>query len=1822
MKYFERIWTGKTRKAARSALAGTLAAAMLLPAMTGVRAVAAGLPGVSEGALGIVQATDQEKPTIEIRANAVIDSRGQLTGYLEVGLWVKTPTVYYDAAGKVVTNVPDTVKPDDESTWDVAGIKTAEPQTFSSLGVSLKYNADILTPVAWEGQDEKGEALSGMDLEVKLAAGGQVNLPAKKADEGTTAAAAISHNPVTADTETSKTGMLYFMVEATNGEAVLPDGTLLGVVRFYYDKEKFEPWATESGKTGQATVDGTKGDVTDIGKWFTMTGTADHWLIQYATEDEIMKVITDPGSTIMFSFAGQQVYYISGTNEFYWSEKLDKSECKVVDAIDPANPTDKTKNSLTTNLLRKLNSGVTGEPTDADYTPCVSFKLVNSLSFAQGGGGDQAIIVYYDWDNALIGVQGVTPGDGRADVNKFVEENFIHPDLQLSKRTADLNTLVDSVKREDTYRGNYPAEGPSGNKTVGNGEDYPLTNKLDYAFYTHPTKRIVLADPDGSWSGVKNSTGTAANGGLAEKEGGGELNGDETIQWEPMKAEDWAAETTLDQGAVQYPYTNGWAVVPEKKVHSNNVDDVWTTMGGYRGELVDCKPVKVNYDGGDDTLINSSGYRNYTTAGESSYFHFQDFSELEKDKVYYVKACYEPGENLDYATYQYSPVSDDVYYVRYGTGDSTIANAYSMQFTYRRVNSLDKGVPRTREPAIRVTYYPDYNETRTSYTNTVASLFYGRSNVSNTDIMDIEITAAAAIYRADYTLMDAYGSNYVAGRVCSSNDAISKIALPTNFTYAETDSDDDGKDDGYDERLGTDGFVFRATLRQILEEGVKETKSQGSSIFTTALTLNTFKDLNLMSANRVNVNAFTLGASRNAVLNAIQYAYNHWGEEAALSLDWHQLQYAILHDGAILNKHQCVAADGGYAWCRLGDNCVSGSLPGGVETVGALLNALANNTGDDANLTTDFSLRYNDPTGLKTTKYPSVDAFKNDIKTKVLPVLTTTGGYTNATVKDATWEEVQYILLNGQYKTHADIIADTTANDYWWKPNDAGIEGKKEIPDLATLLDVGWKVYVQGYDSSWLDGLDLNDVIAADKINIWASNDKDSHNFADLDMFKAELETVITTLQTDGGYTDANIKDVPWVEVQNLFLGNTYETATNLETGSAKLDMWWGYDAPTFTENAPTLSELIFAAQVAHKGSETAWDNLTNTILEKLYLAKADTSSPAAGDTFEKLVHFDLTNAADKSAFAGNMEKLLVNAEGAGVSNLTTLTWAQVQYALLHQGAYKANDEINTTDELFWNEGGARPAGLNTLSDFLDAAWRYSNNGDSTAWDKLTPEKIKALYLAKADVAEENQKPGDGFDKLQYFVEESDLDSFKTWMGDLVKAAGDPTYKSLSWLQVQHALFNNGAYVESPDETIAAIYFWGVDGTGTRPGPPTPTIDLDATVTELTRMVTAYYWEADTTVTVAATEAKITEVIDQLKLKKADGSFYTTSDVTALREELENGADNTASSNQFSADGNYVEWSWDELQNYLLTGNVFDDESGQIPADSYTWKPGSGNTLDLFDSLIETFQSIMSRTESSETTTEAETSYDAETGDVTVKTTSTTVMTIILTIGEKELRIEKTFVVENTTFVNGSTYQATTTTRTWEEATKVLTPLEELLPTETPETTQEPGTEENQEPGTDEKADTPVESTEPTPEPTDSPVPETSQKPTETPDPETSETPAETPAPEVSQKPAETPAPTEPETPPSTQTQDPDLTTEPEDQEKTPTEEGKEEPSGAEEEAQTPKTEEPPAPVDQAGDSSTEPPEDETAEVLAIAWLLPPEMPAGHTSQASSVQRC
>lgn len=99
----------------------------------------------------------------------------------------------------------------------------------------------------------------------------------------------------------------------------------------------------------------------------------------------------------------------------------------------------------------------------------------------------QSTILFYDWDDTLIGSMAVPKKtDVRDMVNSYVKNTFIHPELR--NQTAE---QLSSIARTDTYRGKYPHTGPDpeaplstgGANTVLDGELFPLTNKLDYVFY-------------------------------------------------------------------------------------------------------------------------------------------------------------------------------------------------------------------------------------------------------------------------------------------------------------------------------------------------------------------------------------------------------------------------------------------------------------------------------------------------------------------------------------------------------------------------------------------------------------------------------------------------------------------------------------------------------------------------------------------------------------------------------------------------------------------------------------------------------------------------------------------------------------------------------------------------------------------------------------------------------------------------------------------------------------------------------------------------------------------------------------------------------------------------------------------------------------------------------------------------------------------------------------------------------------------------------------------------------------------------------------------
>jgi len=1511
-------------------MAGALVFSLLAPMFASLAPLASAAgPTVGGGVVTLSPAQDVEKPTVVIEANAVYE-RGAFTGYLEAGLRVYTPVVYTLTDGTKTTTAPEGVDPSDNTTW-TDKVTAVDRQTFRSLATSLKYNADILTPVTWDITGPDGlTSIEGVEITVDGSTT-PITFPSKKLDQVGNATATLTAgsaaDPVTG---TGKTGLLYFMVENAQELEFSEDptqGTLLGVVRFKYDLEKYTPKVGGKGSYISTTGTGKVSNVPDA-DWFDTT--KENWLLTFATDEEIF----DNPTAL---YAGQQTVYTSGETTMYWSDVensdssgtlMTKNYVPWVEKIEGG----AVKKDQKQNLLRKANGT---EP--ETYTPTIRFQLANEASFDRQGGGDQAIVLYYDWNNVLIGVQGVAPGDARAEVNAFVEEHFIAPDLRASTKqvgSAEHQTLVDSVARKDTYRDEkYPAEGPGGTTTYSEGDNYPLTNKLDYAFYTHPTAK--------KYDSTTNTT-----------------------IWTPMTEADWSAATDetgapVDQGAVEYPYTNGWAVVPEKNVRNDTIDDIWTTFGV--GELRTCAPMADR---------DTSTLQPFETKDKSAYFQFQDFSNLEK-QVYYVKACYEPGASLSTLDYQpVNPTPEGVRYLRYGSAASEGASAYAMEFQYQRAYN-NYGVVRTRDPAFLITYTPDQNGKN-------GKSFFGVVHVDNNDIMDILITPSGSVKKIQYRLVDQYELTYVTGTPRSPVDDSTKLfKLKENFGIYEN----------YADRFGTDGFVFYGTLNQILEEGAKYAAGEIPwATYQMYFDSATFTDLNFKGdKNGGDIPSYFAAFYAEYIKKALDDVYKtaggdtnpEKGKSAILALDWHQLQYALCNSGNLMNgnqimsKYTCVAKLPEMGkWCRLGENgqhdgCADGNLPGGVEDLPSLLKAIAADDPAQYNLSKTFDLRR--PTAScadQPYETNELDTLRSDLRTKVINA-SGIGDYTTLS-----WEKVQFLLLGGSVSD----LNSVNDGDYWWKDG-----GTLEITDIPTLLEAADKVYNQNYDTSWLDDATTTTMKA---LKLRASTAKTNYDFTNDADVKAALQSAVQKLKE----ADVDFSTVSAVELQHLLLKdgtgayNTYKGKVELEKKDgvyARVNYWWLYDAPNLATNK-NIDALMEAAWIAHKGSSTAWTSLNATLLSDLYLAKSDKNGAPYEDFAAGTNKF--TSSSDLNTFKSAMESLVTKMEGASpaLSPSDYISWKTVQNALLHSGEYKADSELDF-NSLWWlpaSEGntvtnGLRPNPMTTLNEYLLAAQK----ADTTALDKITPGGIKALYLAKTNTQSDGTKAdGDTFNDLQHFTD-ADLDDFKASLSTLVTDHGT----NLTWKEVQYYLIFHAFLADNQVPWDHDGIFWSQTGTGSRPasgaveptptptvGPEPITIDLDETSISWTLAASTGSTKEEKLASIKA-QMEPADIITAMHLLKpgADeanptaADFYKPEDIDALAEKVYLAYYNRGrayrgfkvpTSNDLSLPWNYLQYFILKGAHYARTGLV--DYTWKVDAGEYV--PSGGGTVTVPIDLDET----------------------------------------------------------------------------------------------------------------------------------------------------------------------------------------------------------------------------------------------------------------------------
>ncbi len=871
--------------------------------------------------------------------------------------------------------------------------------------------------------------------------------------------------------------------------------------------------------------------------------------------------------------------------------------------------------------------------------------LVNAETYRKPTGGiGGAQILFYDWDDSLIGALVVDPeGDARAAVNEYIEKTLIHPELRTGDNiaaAADLTALqadqdyvdrVDSLNREFTYRGDYSYKvGQDTDDTLKRpathlqpGEDFPLTNKLDYAFYRRATTQTEVVDP-----------GTGLN--------------TRYYSTTPLSVGDGSE----DYDGYLYPYVYGWAIVEDDtqdvtkknwilRKDSIKTEDVWTTFGV--GELADLDPA----DTAAKTIPGTGDPYTYAVTEKDAawYLRFADFSAMENmlregQDVLIVKAVYEPGTSLRDGA-NYSVVEDSLRVERYGYNASTQASVYSFQYQYARATKATgawQGVTRAREPAVQTGYTYDINafDTEGNDLNPMADTyaFFMKTISNNNDILNIDITTGGVLWKVDYVLFDIYKANISNGKQRSAGG---ELNLKTNFDYDNAE---------YPDRQGTDGFVLQATMNTLLAEATKTAKGENGEL-AIHFTKDTVVDLNLRSD--MTGTEFTWGnydvcapylqdlVTRLYNSNDPQYRDPKTGD---IVLGWHQIQRHILmcmqangavagiySGGTLMSETDCA----GFPWCRL-DECAK-EVKVDIFDLGDIFVAM-----DKAK----------DETG---DKHPAKDAL-DDLKNGTPPLL---DGYLNKFRKDKdgrpfktrqevydalktvydklaaanlsqddmkklTEEQVQEIIITGTYPT--------TGQTYWWWNG-----GTRPVNTWQDWIEAGMLVVTNAVPDA-LNGMTninlpnaVQDMISYERPTTantppnvgWfrkAESDEDDNAFADVEEFK---EAWLKALPALAAHYDLpkDWNTIPWQEIQYALITGTYADAT---TVLATTNYWWrdgGLPKLTYEKLLDAVSEW----RASSYNDSTQLDKLlaksVNPINNEVYIRRT-----AAGSGFTSQTQF------------------------------------------------------------------------------------------------------------------------------------------------------------------------------------------------------------------------------------------------------------------------------------------------------------------------------------------------------------------------------------------------------------------------------------------------------------------------------------------------------------------------------------------------------------------------------------------------------------------------
>ena len=1701
-------------------------------------------------------------PTITIEANAVVDRwydpkssamdvRDYLTGDLEVAIRVQTG-------------------------------KLSEEQKklgFNSLGVALKYSP-LLTPYKWtliDGIDLSGKDLSDWTAEertnykkdaaqpVDLTTTQQpfeqlANMQTLKSKQITTAVGQVSG-------EEGKGGYLYMLAQSDRPIELVED-TVLAVVTFRYDLSKYqivaaeaEKWLTPSVVTPPAGGAETVGE--ENGGETNQTEGDYDCLLQFASYTDLAGRYM--GCELTYNPANGLMYYTG-------------------DANNPAIPAPEAGKAL--ELEDPTTSKYQGAPTEGK----INFRLVNHTTYNDGGLSldDLASVLFYDWDDTLIGVLIVPrDGDARKLVNDYVRENLVHPDLRVVEPQNDPTWVshVDSLSREYNYRGKYPStpmvEGGEDDtmdsrRTDGlKGADYPLTNKLDYVFLKRPMEKVTEDE-----NGDPITTNTWRQKGTSA---------------ESLENEEW------DECFI---YTHGWARLTDE--NWNNPSSMWTTIG--IGELAEYTGVTSGAYAIDpetgDVIVNHDGSE-LTVDDVDFQFETFDFRKhpLEAGGVCSVKAVYEPGADLLNTNYTYHMISEP-YYDKMNAPSAALGGAYSVNVLYERANknAFDqtlRGVGRARKLELRQETTSDIRWEDSNLSNATndeqlakGKTTYSTLSVDNIEEVQIQLVLSGRQNKVDYFLMEANGASFVTGgeRSDTNTGRAGSAHIMDNYNYNTPDNNMDrmyyraeyGDTDGdgvvNDDRSGTYGFVLFGTINN-LANNVRNyfNGSITQQSLNNFLSLNNFTDMNLRAGGTMTNGSLTGGAvvavgTRTAVRNAWQAIVytaiaahegtdgysstnNEWWnvEHDCPQLTYHQIQLFIHEYEKKYGKESQVGTDSAHmadyrtwlrdsetadgitiSWCNLHEECAA-SRSGKPTSFARMVKVVLEKTEEEAKAAislltlTEAEALSHIRADKRGSAYASIDQLA-DAFIKAVKGINAIDPLDPGALTEDDWDAIQGWILVDSKPTNTTTLAETiqlSRDTAWWNQG----ESAPGAGSLQDLLNAAQKALDTGRDA-WINYYRYQEYFEDMKTNgitpesWWTLLTENLVKNIDGDPFDDynQFRTAIKMAVDDLG-TEAT-----WDQIQYYVAG---DTRTPVEDAYATY--WWHYGYSKVTN----LATLFVAAQQYLAGSTTVWDMFS---LEDLY-----------GEDGLKELHFrsefnGTTGVYTQANIADFKAGILafIQANGAIIATTDSTTaqrnnsWNQLQYYLIHKddpGGCDLEDR-NTSLGLqkesayyWWKDAGegtayslAPGSGDSNLTTLMEAVYRHYYNGNPHALDQLD-DAAAALYRLIPTYAGTEEN----WDALTKYGDTAHpVTELIQGLDNLANAAGEADCRSLVWRQIQHFLLGGGYIADLTDSRLPTDN-------------PTDKDDADGK---------NYWWRTGEQNPNTATEIKtdldvFLEIIDQYNAGTYEGDFEEAID-------LYSGISGGAAGGRLNLYGGTSPRAAKPLgscttaQKKTFRTKIINiaaklKEDGVSAAEKLDWfvlqwyamnanKYAVGTEIKDKASAKDYYENTLLPQSGKPNWAPSYVEVQIVAANLMLLEPEIVDLWDLLTPEEKVAQLaERVYdlmdaIREDPTLAEEYAEELQQLIEALEELKALLAPTETPEPTESPELTETPAPTESPEPA---ETPAPTESPEPveTPEPTESPEPAETSEPTESPEP------TETPDPSESLGPVENPEPTEPEGP-------------------------------------------------------------------------------------------